>query len=215
MRISLLLLFLVLAACQSNSARLERSYEVNDNELRSELSQVAFQCVPLTDLPLNDVMSGFDCYYSIWSRAVTRHAPADEQLLWSDYFWIQRAIAESVSRGETTFSAASFATDQAYVRVQAAIQRLRGSQLDRAKAIDAAQRERLGRTLMATGQYLSEASRSADSVASFQHSSPMGAGYLKGDKVTGFNRICYYGFRGDTYTTNVHSSITCPLRQTF
>ncbi|MEZ8775918.1 hypothetical protein [Vibrio sp. 10N.247.310.17] len=40
-------------------------------------------------------------------------------------------------------------------------------------------------------------------------------GFLKGERTSGMNKICYYDVLGDTYTLNVSSVELCPLTYDF
>jgi hypothetical protein len=40
-------------------------------------------------------------------------------------------------------------------------------------------------------------------------------GFLKGEKVSGMNKMCFYDVLGSTYTLNVKSYELCPLSHEF
>jgi hypothetical protein len=40
-------------------------------------------------------------------------------------------------------------------------------------------------------------------------------GFLKGDRVSGMNKICYYDVLGSTYTLNIGMVELCPLSYDF
>lgn len=40
-------------------------------------------------------------------------------------------------------------------------------------------------------------------------------GFLKGERISGMNKICYYDVLGSTYTLNIGSVELCPLSYDF
>lgn len=52
-------------------------------------------------------------------------------------------------------------------------------------------------------------------LAVFNSSAFATMGFLKGEKISGMNKICYYDVLGSIYTLNIRSVELCPLTAEF